>query len=49
MAQSDSGIGAMNRMLLTKELRALQPHAVFILALFAVGQIYLLATESPDL
>jgi hypothetical protein len=38
----------MNRVLLSKELRALAPFAACILALNVVGWIYLLATEAPD-
>jgi hypothetical protein len=48
MAQSHNGNGAMNRALLAKELRALKPYAVCILAVFVMSQIFLLATESPD-
>ena len=38
----------MNRLLLAKELRALRPHAMCILALFGVMTIYLFATEALD-
>jgi len=48
MAQSHRP-AAMNRVLLAKELRALRPYAVCILALFALGQAYALATDAPDL
>jgi hypothetical protein len=48
MAESNRG-NAMNRALLAKELRALKPYVVCIVALFTVGQIYMLATESPDM
>lgn len=39
----------MNRMLLSKELRALRPHAACLMALFGASLIYTLATEAPDL